>query len=100
MTIRKARLLVLLLSSAAVSRADDLRNASALEDGPRDVVQRLARRIEPDLAGRPDRLRQYVEFFRSEIGNDFRLFAFDVEAVPNDSGKIELHGHIEFPETR
>jgi cell wall-associated NlpC family hydrolase len=64
------------------------------------VVERLARKIEPDLDGRPKRLPQYVSFFRSEIGNDDRLFAFDVRAVPSDRGVVELHGHIEFPETR
>jgi gamma-D-glutamyl-L-lysine dipeptidyl-peptidase len=85
---------------AACAYADDVSNATASRAEPQDVVERLARRIEPDLAGEPERLRQYVEFFRNEIGNDHRLFAFDVEAVPAADGSVRLAGHIEFPETR
>ncbi|MEX2308876.1 MAG: C40 family peptidase [Pirellulales bacterium] len=100
MTLRKTVFLILVTGWASFGRADDIRNSTPRNARHDDVVERLARRIEPDLAGRPERLRQYVDFFRSEIGNDYRLFAFDVAAKRNHSGQIELRGHIEFPETR
>ncbi len=64
------------------------------------VLERLARRIEPDLAGKPERLPQYVEFFRAELGNDSRLFAFNITPKAGEGGRVELHGFTEFPETR
>ena len=64
------------------------------------VIERLARRIEPDLAGKAERLPQYVDFFRSELGNDSRLFAFNVVAKQGVDGRVALHGFTEFPETR
>ena len=30
-------------------------------------AERLARKIEPDLTGRPERVQQYVDFFRREL---------------------------------
>lgn len=65
-----------------------------------NVLKKLAQKIEPDLVGRAERLPQYVEFFRSKLGNDTRLFAFNVKAVPNTTGQISLQGYIEFPQTR
>jgi gamma-D-glutamyl-L-lysine dipeptidyl-peptidase len=64
------------------------------------VVERLARRVEPKLVGKPERLAHYVDFFRSELANDSRLFAFHVTAKMVESGHVELHGYTEFPETR
>jgi hypothetical protein len=63
-------------------------------------LRQLARRIEPELKGVADRLPQYVHFFRTEVGNDPRLFAFDVAAKPQADGKVALTGFVEFPETR
>jgi len=63
------------------------------------ALKRLARQVEPDLAGRPDRLPQYVEFFRLKLGNDSRLFAFDVTANSTADGHAQLQGFVEFPET-
>ena len=65
-----------------------------------NALTRLARQIEPSLVGDPEQLPQYVEFFRSKLGNDTRLFAFHVKAVPADTGEVELHGYIEFSQTR
>ncbi|HEX5470937.1 MAG TPA: C40 family peptidase [Lacipirellulaceae bacterium] len=64
------------------------------------VLERLARRVEPELAGKPERVQQYVDFFHSEIGNDSRLFAFHVTATAHGGDRVELHGYIEFPESR
>jgi hypothetical protein len=63
-------------------------------------LKQLARRIEPDLKGDAARLPQYVHFFRTEVGNDPRLFAFDVQAKPQADSKVVLSGFVEFPETR
>src|SRR3954447_12945419 len=53
------------------------------------VIQRLAKRIEPDLAGKPERLPHYVDFFRTEVGNDSRLFAFNVFAKSKEHRRVE-----------
>lgn len=66
-------------------------------------IERLARRIEPALEGRPERLAQYIHFFSRELANDSRICAFQVTAkAKGDASKkaIELHGFVEFPETR
>jgi hypothetical protein len=62
-------------------------------------MERVASKIEPDLKGRADRLRQYIDFFRKELVNDARLFAFDVVAKPSSGRRVELTGYVEFPET-
>ena len=100
MKLRTTLALILVTGWSSFGRAEEDSTVTARDSRRGDVVERLARTIEPDLAGRPERLPQYVNFFRSEIGNDFRLFAFDVKAVPNGRGQVELRGHIEFPETR
>ncbi|MCA9236393.1 MAG: C40 family peptidase [Planctomycetales bacterium] len=63
-------------------------------------LERIAKKIEPDLQGRPKRLTQYVNFFQSQLGNDARLFAFDVDARVDANGRVALEGYVEFPETR
>ena len=97
---RNTCLVIFILAGASLGRAEDARVATAPRPGGGSVLERLARRIEPDLVGRPERLRQYIGFFRSEIGNDKRLFAFEVQPEINRDGRVELHGYIEFSETR
>jgi cell wall-associated NlpC family hydrolase len=65
-------------------------------------MERLARRIEPELAGLPERLPQYINFFSRELANDSRICAFQVTAKRRGDEKmaIELNGYVEFPETR
>jgi hypothetical protein len=63
-------------------------------------ADRFARRIEPDLKGRPERVQQYVDFFRRELVSDPRLFAFDVVAESTGEQEVTLKGYIEFPESR
>ncbi len=81
----------------------------AAPPAPRPVdpayLRRLAERVEPNCEGQVARLPQYIEFFRTELANDTRLFAFQVEAfadVPAVDGPvpIQLRGFVEFPETR
>jgi hypothetical protein len=62
-------------------------------------MERVARRIEPDLKGRPERVQQYVDFFRRELVSDSRLFAFDVVAEANGDRGATLRGYVEFAET-
>src|SRR5215813_5084100 len=64
------------------------------------VVDRLAKKVEPDLVGKRERVPHYVDFFRDELANDSRLFAFRVTAKVGDNGRVELQGYTEFPETR
>jgi hypothetical protein len=97
---RMTSLFLLFTMGAAFAQAEDNRRSTAPRSWTDRVVDGLARRIEPDLAGRAERIAQYVEFFHSEIGNDQRLFAFNVSAARNASGLVELEGHIEFSETR
>lgn len=66
---------------------------------PGDMTQ-VARRIEPDLVGKPERLSQYIDFFSRELGNDSRLCAFHVSAEVLHGKKMRLTGFVEFPETR
>lgn len=62
--------------------------------------KQLAARIEPDLVGRPERLRIYVDFFQREMVNDPRLFAYRVAAKSiAEPHSVVLTGHIELPET-
>lgn len=63
-------------------------------------LTRLARQMESDLVGKSERLPQYIECFRSQLANDTRLFAFDVTASQAESGKVNLEGYVEFPQTR
>jgi gamma-D-glutamyl-L-lysine dipeptidyl-peptidase len=92
--------LMIVLSLAVAARADEVSLPTAEEFLTKSVVERLARKIEPDLVGKPERLPQYVNFFRSEIGNDSRLFAFNVMTDATGEGRVVLRGYVEFPETR
>jgi gamma-D-glutamyl-L-lysine dipeptidyl-peptidase len=93
-------LFVLLFVGPPIACSDEVDLPTVEEFSLSKVIARLARRIEPDLVGKPDRITQYVDFFRSELGNDRRLFAFDVSARRIDRRKFELSGYVEFPETR
>lgn len=62
-------------------------------------MERTARKIEPDLQGKSDRLQQYVDFFRRELVNDTRLIAFDVSVEAKGERGAVLTGYVEFPET-
>ncbi len=88
---------LLLLSVASSVQAQTLTIAPPSQE---DKLAKLARQIEPDLVGRAERLPQYVDFFQSKLGNDNRLFAFNVQATAIDSGKVRLRGYVEFSQTR
>ncbi|MEC8557994.1 MAG: C40 family peptidase [Planctomycetota bacterium] len=65
-----------------------------------EKLEELARRIEPDLRGQVTRAKQYIEFFRQQLANDTRLFAFQVKAKVDADDRVRLDGYVEFPETR
>src|SRR5262245_61792888 len=62
-------------------------------------MERFARKIEPELKRRPERVQQYVDFFRRELVSDSRLFAFDVVAEAKGERSVTLMGYVEFPES-
>jgi cell wall-associated NlpC family hydrolase len=100
MLVRLPCFIVALVSFASLVCADEVVEPTARDFDRGNVLRRLARRMEPDLAGKPERVRQYVDFFQSEVGNDKRLFAFRVEPELVDGRKVRLRGYIEFPESK
>ena len=92
--------LVFVLGTHYVALGEELNLPTAEEFSVPKVVERLARRVEPELAGKAERVPHYVEFFRSELANDSRLCAFHVAANLVDGNSVELLGYTEFPETR
>ena len=90
--IRFWLVLSLVLASRFVAFGDDVNLPTAEEFSVPRVVERLARRVEPELAGKPERLPHYVDFFRSELGNDSRLCAFHVTAKVVDGGTSSYTG--------
>lgn len=98
--VRFWSLLMMVVASPHFAHADEVDLPKAEEFSVSNVLERLARRIEPGLKGKPDRLPQYVDFFRSELGNDSRLFAFNVASKTGGDGRVELRGYVEFRETR
>jgi hypothetical protein len=92
-------LVVLVLGCAAPACAQEV--SVAKESPPIGPLpaERFARKIEPDLNGRPERVQQYVDFFRREAVSDARLFAFDVVADATGEQAVTLQGYVEFPES-
>jgi len=88
---------LLLIQSRNVQATDTL---ATPEPPARRVLERLARQMEPDLEGKPERLSQYVDLYRRELANDSRLFAFDVDTKLNNRGVVELTGFVEFSQVR
>ena len=97
--LRKLCVFVFFAGWAAMAHAQAVSVTSESQPIGTQPMERVARKIEPDLAGRPERLPQYVDFFRRELVNDPRLFAFDVAAKPAGGRRIDLTGYVEFPET-
>lgn len=63
--------------------------------------ERIILEVQPDLAGKPDRLPQYLTLFKRSALNDHRLMAFDAHAKwDTDRAAVVLTGFIEFQEQR
>lgn len=65
-----------------------------------NYLERLARKVEPDLTGQTARLPHYVEAYQNAFGNDPRLFCFEVEASASVKGDVRLTGFVEISEMR
>ena len=75
-----ASLIALCMFGVTAGRAaEPAAQATADPEMPPDL-RRVARRVEPELKGDPERLAQYVNFFSRELGNDSRICAFNVQA--------------------
>src|SRR5215212_7880783 len=98
--IRFWLVLTLVFACRYIALGDDVDLPTAEEFSVPKVIERLARRIEPELAGKPERLPHYVDFFRSELANDSRLCAFHVTPKLHYGNRVELDGYTEFSETR
>ncbi len=96
---RLSCLFIIFLGLSAPGQAQEVGVATESQPLGPLPMKRFARKIEPDLAGQPQRLQPYVDFFRRELVSDARLFAFDVVAEPKSGSQIELRGYVEFPET-
>ena len=97
MKYRSPLAILLLLSASHFVRAEPVVVSPPVRA---DALVKLAKQIEPDLEGRAERLPAYIEYFRSQLGNDRRLFLFDVQAVSTGAKGVELKGCLEFPQTR
>jgi hypothetical protein len=100
MTFRWLCVVLAIVGRASITSGDEIALQNIPDSRQADALTRLAKRVEPDLVGKPERLQHYIDFFQSEIGNDKRLFAFQVSPELGPGGQIQLRGYVEFPETR
>lgn len=100
MTLVAVGILLSMACGAAPGRDGENPDLTMSDTPVEKSVELLARQIEPNLAGEPARLQQYVDFFQRELGNDKRLFAFDVTPQAGSAERVTLQGYVEFPETR
>ncbi len=89
------------VTTDAADKTTSTQFAASLSDSDQTFFQRLAKRVESDLQGKPSRLNQYVEFYNHELANDDRLFAFQVTATQTgESEALVLEGYVEFAQHR
>src|SRR5262249_48378737 len=98
--IRFAIVLSVILNSSSIAFGAEVNLPTAEEFSVPRVVERLAKKVEPDLVGKPERLPHYVDFFRGELANDSRLCGFRGTSEVVSDGRVKLQGYTEFPETR
>jgi len=94
------RFLVLFMMCAGYAQAAETSSSATADPIVPSDMRRVARKVESDLAGKVERLPQYINFLSREVGNDSRICAFDVTAEADHDRRIVLHGFVEFPETR
>ncbi|MEM9352866.1 MAG: C40 family peptidase [Planctomycetota bacterium] len=94
-----ASLLALCLVSDQ-GQANDSGPAIAAEPEVDSRLVALAKRVEPELAGREALLSHYVDYYRRSMVNDTRLVAFNVTALADGDGGVTLGGYCEFEESR
>ncbi len=98
--LRSMCLAMVALVPASAGSAQQGGDTSEPQPDKPPVLERLARRLEPDLVGQPERLPQYVDFYQREFGNDARLFCLEVVATAENDNSARLTGFVEFPEMR
>ena len=77
------------------------RSSAVVKKSPEQIYyERLIAKVEPGLVGHRDRLPLYVQLFKREMITDTRLFPFEVEAVPDEKGRVVLEGFVGFQENR
>ena len=85
--------------------ADEVRRGMPMRPDGKSRTQlfyeRIAKSVEPDLKGSPDKLALYLAHFEAEALNDRRQFAFDVRARWDEKlGAVVLTGFVEYHEHR
>jgi cell wall-associated NlpC family hydrolase len=86
-------------------RAEEIRRGMPVRPDGKSRTQiffeRIAKGVQPDLKGTPERLAMYLSQFQIEGLNDLRMIAFDVSANWDAGrGAVVLTGHVEFAEHR
>ncbi len=86
-------------------RADEVRRGLPMRpDGTSRAqmfYERIAKGVEPELKGTPERIGLYLRQFESEALNDRRQFAFDVQAGWDAEHRaVVLTGFVEYEEHR
>jgi len=93
-------LLACLLATRAGAQPDTATGPTPTGLTEQAYFQRLVEKIEPGHLGTPERIEVYLQFFRREMVNDTRLFAFDVQASWTPGRILRLSGYVEFEENR
>lgn len=60
--------------------------------------ERLIGKVEPDLKGKPERISQYLDLFKSEMIVDRKLFPFDVQGEWKSKNQLLLSGLVGYEE--
>lgn len=86
-------------------RADEVRRGMPMRPEGKSRTQlfyeRIAKGVEPELKGTPERIGLYLAQFESQALNDRRQFAFDVQAAWDAQKRaVVLTGFVEYEEHR
>jgi len=80
--------------------APEVASAAAKKSREQVYFERIIAKIEPGLAGRPERLPLYLQLFQRELIGDRRLFPFHVQAEWEPDGRVLLRGFVGYEENR
>ncbi len=83
-----------------IADAEQAAAAEGTKSTEQIYFERIIRKIEPGLAGSPERLPLYLQFFERELISDSRLFPFRIEAEYTPSRVGVLTGFVGFEENR
>jgi hypothetical protein len=91
---------LLTIPAGAQPQAHTETEQPATRSAEQAYFQHLVEKIEPSHSGTPERMDVYLRFFRREMVNDTRLFAFRVKVAWTPERILRLSGFVEFAETR